>query len=243
MTTPILYRPETMITLRKSNERGRADLGRLKSYHTFSFASYHDQAHMGFRALRAMNEDCVAAGHGFGRHAHANMEIVSYVLDGTLELKDWMEEGEVVQAGELQRISAGTGISHSEINPSENQSAHFYQVWLLPKVRDVRPSSERRRFDDGEMKNSLRVVASPDGRDGSLSIQQDALLYLSKLESGATLDFAIDAGRYAWLQVLRGSVALNSNHLETGTGAAIENESLLRIDATSDAEIMLFDLA
>ncbi|QDV68965.1 Quercetin 2,3-dioxygenase [Rosistilla carotiformis] len=232
-----------MIKLRKSEERGHADFGRLNSYHTFSFASYHDQNHMGFRALRVMNEDRVAAGQGFGHHSHANMEIVSYVLDGTLELKDWMETGEVVQTGELQRISAGTGISHSEFNPSGHQSAHFYQFWLLPKHRDVRPSSERRRFADNELKNSLRLVASPDGRDGSMSIQQDAMLYLSKLDHGASLDFAIADSRYVWLQVLRGAVSLNAAQLEAGAGAAIEDESMLKINATSDAEIMLFDLA
>ncbi|QDS88571.1 Quercetin 2,3-dioxygenase [Rosistilla ulvae] len=232
-----------MITLRKSNERGHADLGRLKSYHTFSFASYHDQNHMGFRALRVMNEDRVAAGQGFGRHAHANMEILSYVLDGTLELKDWMDSGDVLQTGELQRISAGTGITHSEINPSPYEPAHFYQFWLLPKCRDVRPSSERRRFEENELRNSFRLVASPDGQNGSISIQQDARIYLSKMEEGSSISFELCRGRYAWLQVLRGSVTLNATALDTGTGAAIQDEVNLQIDATENAEIMLFDLA
>lgn len=232
-----------MIKLRRSSDRGHADFGRLTSFHTFSFASYHDQEYMGYRALRVMNEDLVAAGQGFGRHAHANMEIVSYVLDGTLELKDWTENGEVVRAGELQRISAGTGISHSEINPSEDQAAHFYQFWLLPKFRDVRPSSERRRFDDAELRNSMRLVASHDGRHGSMSIQQDALIYLSKLDLGSELEFELPQERYGWLQVLRGSITLNSISLESGAGAAIHDEGLIQIVATSDAEIMLFDLA
>ena len=197
---------------------------------------------MGFRSLRVMNEDRVAASQGFGTHAHADMEIVSYVLEGALEHKDSMGNGEVLKPGEFQRISAGTGITHSEFNPSSTESTHFYQIWLLPKSKGIEPSYEQKRFEDSELRNATRLVASPDSREGSLTIHQDANIFLSRLDNGAALHVEIAAGRYAWLQVLRGSVTLNGKAMTTGDGAAIENERKLNLSATSQAEFMLFDM-
>lgn len=232
-----------MIETRKANDRGHADHGWLNSYHTFSFASYRDPKHMGFRSLRVMNEDRVAPGQGFGEHAHDNMEIVSYVLEGELAHKDSLGNGEVLKPGEFQRISAGTGITHSEFNPSDSDPTHFYQIWLLPKSQGIAPSYEQKRFADAELNNALRLVASPDGRDGSLSIHQDANIYLSKIENENAIRHNLPSGRHAWLQVLRGSVTLNGEALETSDGAAISDETDLNITANSDAEFMLFDLA
>lgn len=231
-----------MIEIRKANDRGHGDHGWLNSYHTFSFASYRDPKHMGFRSLRVMNEDRVAAGQGFGEHAHDNMEIVSYVLAGALEHKDSLGNGEILKPGEFQRISAGTGITHSEFNPSASEPTHFYQIWLLPKSQGIEPSYQQKYFADAELHNVLRVVASPDGRDGSLSIHQDATIYLSKLENGNSIRHKMASGQYAWLQVLRGSVTLNGVALATSDGAAISDKTELNITANSDAEIMLFDL-
>ena len=232
-----------MIRLRPSTERGHADHGWLDSYHTFSFASYHDRDHMGFRSLRVMNEDRVSPGKGFGTHAHANMEIVSYVLEGALEHKDSMGNGEVLKPGEFQRMSAGTGITHSEFNPSSEEPTHFYQIWLSPENDGIEPSYEQKRFNDSELGNALRLVASPRGEAGSLSIHQDARIYLSKLDAGKSAEFELAPGRHAWLQVLRGSGSLNGTALDTSDGAAISGETKLEIEATSDVELMLFDLA
>ena len=232
-----------MIRIRKAEQRGHADHGWLNTYHTFSFASYNDPAHMGFRSLRVINEDRVAAGMGFGTHPHRDMEIVSYVLEGALEHKDSMGNGEVLRPGEFQRITAGTGIAHSEFNPSKDEPTHFYQIWLMPKAEGLPPGYEQKRFDDDRTKNALRLVASPDGEDGSLTIHQDARVYLSRLDAGKTIEFTIPAGRHAWLQVLRGGVTLNGEAMHTSDGAAISDEIELTIRATSDAEIMLFDLA
>jgi len=232
-----------MISLRKSSERGHADHGWLNTYHTFSFASYYDPVHMGFRSLRVMNEDRVAPGRGFGTHSHQDMEIVSYVLQGALEHKDSLGTGEVLLPGEFQRITAGTGIAHSEFNPSKDQPTHFYQIWLLPERNGLTPGYEQNRFDDSELRNALRIVASPEGENGSLTIHQDARIYLSKLDTEKAVEFDLLPGRHAWLQVLRGAVNLNGTTMETSDGAAISNESKLTIRAKSDAEIMLFDLA
>lgn len=231
-----------MITLRKANDRGHVNHGWLDSYHTFSFASYIDRNHMGFRSLRVMNEDRVAAGKGFGTHGHADMEIVSYVLEGALEHKDSMGNGEVLHPGEFQRMSAGTGITHSEFNPSASQAAHFYQIWLLPKSKGIEPSYEQKKFDDSELQDSFRLVASPEGLDGSLTIHQDAKIYLSRLAQGKTLQSPIPEGRFAWLQVLRGSVSLNGVSMEVGDGAAVHSETQLTIVGDSASELMLFDL-
>lgn len=232
-----------MITVRKANDRGHADNGWLDTNHTFSFASYHDPQHMGFRSLRVMNEDRVAPEKGFGTHGHDNMEIISYVLSGALEHKDSMGNGEVLRPGEFQRISAGSGITHSEFNPSSEEPVHFYQIWLVPNVRDIQPSYQQREFGEGEKLNRLRLVASPDGEEGSLSIHTDANVYLSTLAAGSEVAFDLEPGRHGWLQVLSGSVAVSGNQLSTSDGAAITNEDSISIVASEDAEIMLFDLA
>lgn len=232
-----------MLQIRRASERGHFDHGWLNTYHTFSFADYHDPRHMGFRALRVMNEDRVAPGQGFGMHGHQDMEIVTYVLEGALEHQDSMGNGEVLKPGECQRMSAGTGIMHSEFNPSKSQLAHFYQIWLLPERRGLEPSYEQKRFPEDERLNRLRLVASPDGAEGSLSVHQDARIYLASAFDGQSVEHVLDAGRYAWLQVLRGEVSLNGTNLQTSDGAAVSDERKLSISAASDSEVMLFDLA
>lgn len=232
-----------MIQIRRANERGHANHGWLDTYHTFSFASYRDPQHMGFRSLRVMNEDFVQPGQGFGKHPHNDMEIVTYVLEGALEHKDSMGNGEVLRPGEFQRMSAGTGITHSEFNPSDTQPVHLYQIWLLPERKGIEPSYEQKRFDDGGMTNRLRLVASSGAEQGALTIHQDAHIYLAKLDDGWQGTHELPANRHAWLQVLRGEVSLNEVPLKTSDGAAVSDESLLTIQATGNAEIMLFDLA
>ena len=232
-----------MIRIRKAEDRGHADHGWLNTYHTFSFSSYRDPDQMGFRSLRVINEDRVAPGQGFGVHPHRDMEIVSYVLEGALEHKDSMGNGEVLHPGEFQRISAGTGITHSEFNPSTANGTHFYQIWLFPHSKGLAPSYEQKRFDDDSMADQLRLVGSPDGAEGSLTIHQDAKIYLSRLNDGATVEHVLSPGRHAWVQVLRGSVALNGLAMNTSDGAAISEEERLTISSTREAEIMLFDLA
>lgn len=231
-----------MINIRKADERGFADHGWLKAHHTFSFADYRDPQHMGFRALRVMNEDRVQPGRGFGTHPHQDMEIVTYVLEGAIEHKDNMGNGEVLWPGEFQHMSAGTGITHSEFNPSSNEPLHLYQIWLQPRKKGIQPSYEQKRFDDAGMTNRLRLVAAPDGADGSLVIQQDTQIFLSKLTPSQRVTHNIASERYAWLQVLRGSVTLNGLDLQTGDGAAVSEEQQLEIIAATNAEIMLFDL-
>ncbi len=232
-----------MIQIRRADDRGRADHGWLKARHTFSFAEYHDPEHMGFRTLRVMNEDRIAPGMGFGTHPHRDMEIVTYVLEGALEHQDSMGHGEVLRPGEFQRMSAGTGITHSEFNPSRTEPTHLYQIWLLPERKGIEPSYEQRRFDDGGMTNRLRLVASPDAESGALSIRQDARIFLAKLDDGVTVQHELLPGRHAWLQVLRGEVRLNGGVLQTSDGAAVSDEDGLTILASSPAEIMLFDLS
>lgn len=231
-----------MIQVRKAHERGHANHGWLDTWHTFSFASYRDSNHMSFRALRVMNEDFVAPGKGFGTHPHNDMEIVTYVLEGALEHKDSMGNGEVLYPGEFQRMSAGTGITHSEFNPSATEPVHLYQIWLYPDRRGIEPSYEQKRFPESERKNRLRLVASPDAAEGSLLIHQDARVYLSTLDKGAGITHELSPARHAWLQVLRGSVSLNKVALATSDGAQVSDESSLSVHATSDAEILLFDL-
>jgi quercetin 2,3-dioxygenase len=232
-----------VFTIRRADERGHADHGWLNSYHTFSFAGYRDPNHLGFRSLRVMNEDRVAAGQGFGTHAHNDMEIISYVLDGELEHKDSMGNGEVLRPGEFQRITAGTGITHSEFNPSASNSTHFYQIWLLPERKGIEPSYEQRAFDPAGRANRLQLVASREAKDGSLLIHQDVSIYLADLKDGNQLAFEIRSGRHVWLQVLRGSVNTGGHSLETGDALAGSVETSLTIKASSDAELMLFDLA
>jgi len=231
-----------MITPRYARERGHADHGWLNTYHSFSFADYFDPKHTGFRDLLVINEDRVQPNRGFGTHGHRDMEIISYVLAGALQHKDSMGHGAVLRPGELQRISAGTGILHSEFNPSAAEPVHFYQIWLTPDHAGHQPSYEQRRFDPAERQGKLRLVASPDGRDGALTIHQDARVYLATLGPGQAVAHALEPGRHAWLQVTRGEVDLNGQRLATSDGAAVSDESHLDIAARDDAEVMLFDL-
>lgn len=232
-----------MLRIRQADERGRGNHGWLDSRHTFSFADYRDPAHMGFRSLRVMNEDRVAPGQGFGAHPHANMEIISYVLEGQLEHRDSMGNGSVLTPGRFQRMSAGRGVTHSEFNPSRDEPVHFYQIWLHPNRRDVAPSYEELDVPASEKRNRLRVVASPDGRDGSLTIHQDAEIYLGALDAGVEVAHELVPGRHAWLQVLRGRVDANGRELSAGDALAASDEPRLTIRAAEDAEVMLFDLA
>jgi redox-sensitive bicupin YhaK (pirin superfamily) len=233
-----------MITIRRAEDRGHANHGWLNTYHTFSFASYRDANHVHFRALRVMNEDWVAPGQGFGTHPHDNMEIVTYVLEGALEHRDSMGNGEVLRPGEFQRMSAGTGITHSEFNPSREEPVHLYQIWLFPNKRGIEPSYEQKSFDAAERRNRLRLVASSDAADGSLTINQDARIFLATIDDGAQVHHDLVESRHAWLQVLRGTVLLNEKALKAGDGAALSDERRLTIQAcNAEAEVMLFDLA
>jgi redox-sensitive bicupin YhaK (pirin superfamily) len=233
-----------MIRIRKANERGYFDHGWLKTHHTFSFGRYIDPQQMGFRALRVINEDRVSPGHGFGEHGHDNMEIVTYVLSGALAHRDSLGNGEVLRPGELQRMTAGTGIRHSEFNPSEFEPVHLYQIWLLPDQDGLEPGYEQKTFPEDQRQNQLRLVASPDAADGSLLIHQDARIFLGTLDAGRKLLYSTTAERYAWLQVLRGRLSVNGVALDTSDGAAISGESELALSATldSEAELLLFDL-
>lgn len=232
-----------MITLRRAHERGHADHGWLNTHHTFSFNTYRDPDYDQFRVLRVMNEDRVAGGQGFGTHPHRDMEIISYVLAGGLEHRDSLGTGSVIRPGELQRMSAGTGVFHSEFNASPTEPAHFYQVWLLPNQQGVEPSYEQKAFPEQERTGRLKLVASPDGADGSLTIHQDARMFLANLKGSGPIEHPLGADRHAWLQVVRGSVNLNGDRLQTGDGAAASGERELRVEALGGAaEIMLFDL-
>jgi quercetin 2,3-dioxygenase len=232
-----------MITVRRSSERGHAEHGWLDSRHTFSFADYYDPAHMGFRTLRVINEDRVQPGRGFGVHSHENMEIVSYVLEGALQHRDSMGHGEVLRPGEVQRMSAGTGVTHSEFNASQNEIVHFLQIWILPEHRGLAPSYEQKAFPPEARRNELILAASRDGRLGSVSIHQDANLYLARLDAGSRVEFEIPPTRGAWVQVVRGSVALRDEKLAAGDGAALAGEKGVPLTAAEDAEVLVFDLA
>ncbi len=227
-----------MIQLRKANDRGHANHGWLDSWHTFSFADYHDPAHVRFSALRVINEDRVAPGEGFPTHPHRDMEIITYVLEGALEHKDSLGTGSVIRPGEVQRMSAGTGIRHSEFNHSQTEPVHFLQIWILPDRQGVQPGYEQKRI---EVDGQLRLVASPDGSDGSVTIHQDARVYAARL-NGSEVTHALAPGRRAWLQVARGAVQLNGTTLQTGDGAGIENEPAMKLTADGSAEVLLFDL-
>ena len=231
-----------MIQIRKGSERGHADHGWLQSWHTFSFADYHDPAEMGWHGLRVINEDIVQPGKGFGMHGHRDMEIVTWILDGALEHKDSMGNGEVIRPGEAQRMSAGKGVLHSEFNPSQEKATHLLQIWIEPNVRGVRPSYEQTFFPTEERRGKLRLVASRDGREGSVTIHQDAALYAALLAPGEAVRHALAEGRHAYLHVARGAVRLNSQSLQDGDGAKIADEENLEIVASEDAEILLFDL-
>ena len=231
-----------MIRIRKGSERGHADHGWLQSWHTFSFADYHDPAEMGWHGLRVINEDLVQPGKGFGMHGHRDMEIVTWILDGALEHKDSMGNGEVIRPGEAQRMSAGKGVLHSEFNPAPDQATHLLQIWIEPNVRGVKPSYEQTFFPSEERRGRLRLIASGDGREGSVTIHQDAALYAALLAPGEAVRHALAPGRRAYLHVARGAVQLESQSLRDGDGAKIADEDVLEIAATEDAEILLFDL-
>ena len=231
-----------MITIRPASERGGGQYGWLETRHTFSFNTYHDARHMDFRVLRVMNEDWVAPGQGFPTHGHRDMEILTYVLEGAIEHRDSLGNGAVLRPGEFQRMTAGTGIEHSEFNPSGTEPVHLYQIWLFPERRGLPPSYDQRAFPEAERRGKLRVVASPDGRDGSLTIQQDAAVYLTTLEAGDQVTHKLAAGRHAWVQVLRGGLKLENFDLAAGDGAAVSEQSQVTITATQSCEVMLFDL-
>jgi redox-sensitive bicupin YhaK (pirin superfamily) len=231
-----------MITIRRAEDRGHANHGWLDTYHTFSFASYRDPKHTHFRALRVMNEDWVAPGRGFGTHPHDNMEIVTYVLEGALEHRDSMGNGEVLRPGEFQRMSAGTGITHSEFNPSQTEPVHLYQIWLFPEKRGIEPSYEQKSFPESERHNRLRLIASRDATDGSLLIHQDARIFLATIDEAGQLSYNLADSRYAWLQVLRGNISVNGHDLKAGDGAAASDERRLTLHARGNSEVMLFDL-
>ncbi|HKQ68584.1 MAG TPA: pirin family protein [Polyangiaceae bacterium] len=231
-----------MITMRRAVERGTSNLGWLDSRHTFSFAEYYDPAHMGFGPLRVINDDRVAAGRGFGTHPHRDMEIISYVIEGAIEHKDSMGNGSVVSPGDVQRMSAGTGVLHSEFNPSKTEPVHFLQIWIQPAAAGLPPSYEQKSFSERERQGTFRIVASSDGRQGSVTVHQDMSLHSALFSAGdqALLELGLD--RRAWIQVVRGEVVVNGARLGAGDGAAVENERRLEVTASSAAEVLVFDL-
>ena len=231
-----------MIYVRKSSERGHLDHGWLDTYHTFSFDQYYDPRFMGFRSLRVINEDRVAAARGFPTHPHRDMEIITYILAGALAHRDSMGNGSTIRPGDVQRMSAGTGVRHSEANPSETEPVHLLQIWITPEARGIEPGYEQRRFADEEKRGRLRLVASRGGREGSVTIHQDADVYAALLEPSESATHELAAGRGAWLQVARGAVELNGQRLEQGDGAAVEDEKRLEIVGREAAEVLLFDL-
>jgi hypothetical protein len=232
-----------MIHVRKSNERGHADHGWLDSHHTFSFADYYDPENIGFRALRVINEDRVAPGQGFGTHGHRDMEILSYVLEGALAHKDSTGGGGVIRPGEVQRMSAGTGVMHSEFNGSRTEPVHFLQIWLIPDQRGVTPGYEQKAFPAEQRQGQLRLIASPDAADGSVTIHQDARVYSTLLGKGESVTHALAPGRHAWVHVARGQVRLGDTVLSAGDGAAISDERSITLTGDAPSEILLFDLA
>jgi redox-sensitive bicupin YhaK (pirin superfamily) len=232
-----------MITIRPSNQRGGGDFGWLNTRHSFSFDTYYDPKFMGFRSLRVINEDRVAPGQGFPMHPHRDMEIITYLLEGEVEHKDSMGNGSIIRPGDGQRMSAGTGVRHSEANPSQTDAAHLLQIWILPDRPGHRPSYEQKSFPNEEKRGRLRLIASPDGKDGSVTVHQDARLYVSLLTPGQQVTHELGKDRYAWLQVAKGAVELNGKVLNQGDGAAVSEEQKLTIKGTQEAEILLFDLA
>ncbi len=232
-----------MLKIRRSEDRGRANHGWLQSQFSFSFADYYDPAHMGFRALRVINEDYIAGGTGFPMHPHRDMEIISYVAEGALEHQDSHGNTAVIRPGEVQRMSAGTGVAHSEYNHSSTQTAHLFQIWILPNKTGSPFSYGQKSFERDLQEKKLVLVVSNTGREGSISIQQDADLYVSRLPKGEGLDFELRPGRHAWVQLLKGRISLNGEELRAGDAAAVSQESLLKIEAKDESEWMVFDLA
>jgi redox-sensitive bicupin YhaK (pirin superfamily) len=231
-----------MITIRKAEERGHFDFGWLSTYHSFSFGDYYDPKHTRFRTLRVINEDFVQPGHGFPTHGHRDMEIITYILQGALEHRDSMGTGSIIRRGDAQRMSAGTGVTHSEANPSPDEPVHLLQIWIFPSEQDLQPEYEEKKFSDDEKRNKLRLIVSPDGSGGSVKIHQDAKIYASLLDDREEVVHSLEEGRSAWLQVAAGSVRLNNVALKQGDGAAVSQESKLRITAEAPAEVLLSDL-
>jgi hypothetical protein len=241
---PLAKRVETaMIEFRDRMARGRTSIGWLDSRHSFSFGGYHDPKHMGFRALRVINEDRVIPGAGFPAHSHRDMEIISYVLEGKLRHQDSLGNGSIILPGEVQRMSAGTGITHSEYNASADAPVHFLQIWILPDKTGASPGYEQKPIEGEKSRGRLRLAAGPKGTDAIVTIQQDALMYVSRLDADATVSHELRPGRGAWLQVARGVVALNGTEMKDGDGAAVAAEPRLAIEAMTEAEVLLFDLA
>ncbi|MFO1242206.1 MAG: pirin family protein [Rickettsiales bacterium] len=232
-----------MIHLRKSDDRGQAKIGWLDSKHTFSFGNYYDPENMGFGALRVINEDIVDAAAGFPTHPHRDMEIITYVMNGALEHKDSLGTGSRIVPGDVQRMSAGTGIFHSEFNPMLDEPAHLLQIWIIPNKDGLNPSYEQKNFSEKRKPGTLTLLVSPDGRDGSLTMHQDAFLYVLDLNKDQAQDVKLDEGRMAWVQVAKGSASLNGQALEQGDGAAVTKEKLLSFTAGETSEILIFDLA
>jgi hypothetical protein len=231
-----------MLELRKAKDRGHADHGWLNSFHSFSFADYHDPAHMGFGALRVINEDRIQPGTGFGTHGHRDMEIISYVLEGALAHKDSMGTGSSIVPGDVQRMSAGKGVLHSEYNHAKDEVTHFLQIWIEPNVTGIAPSYEQKHFDAASKRGRLRLVASPDGRDGSVTIHQDASLYAALLDGDDAAEFTPRPGRRTYVHMARGSARVNGEALEAGDALKISGEQRVRIDGGRGAEVLLFDL-
>jgi len=231
-----------MFQVRRSSERGHAQHGWLDSFHTFSFGSYRDPKHIGFRALRVINEDRVAPGKGFETHSHRDMEILSYVLEGALEHKDSMGNGSIIRPGELQLMRAGTGVTHSEFNHSNAERVHFLQIWIIPDAEGLEPAYDQRVFPESERRGRLRLIASRDGADGSVLVRQDVRLYATLMDAGDSLEHDLAAGRFAWVQVAKGELEVGGETLGAGDGVAISDESAVILRATSSLEALLFDL-
>jgi len=231
-----------MIEIRKSEDRGYADHGWLKSYHTFSFADYYDPRHIQFGPLRVINEDRVAPGMGFGTHGHRDMEIISYVLEGELAHKDSMGNGSVIRPGDVQRMSAGTGVRHSEYNHAADQTTHFLQIWIMPNQQGIEPGYEEKTFDAADKRGRLRLVGSPDGADGSVVIHQDVRLFAGLIDGDETATLALRPGRQAYVHVARGRVTVNGQPLESGDAAKLIGEDAVSLEKGADAEVLVFDL-
>ncbi|MCB1575000.1 MAG: pirin family protein [Xanthomonadales bacterium] len=231
-----------MLQIRKSEDRGTAEHGWLSSRHSFSFAGYHDPAHMGFGPLRVINEDRVQPGQGFGTHAHQDMEIISYVLDGALEHKDSMGTGSVIRYGDVQRMSAGTGVQHSEFNHSTSEPVHFLQIWIIPQRRGIAPSYEEKHFSAESKRGRLCLIASNDGREGSVRVHQDVAIFASIMDGGDRVQHALEPGRIAYLHLIRGTLSANGVALKGGDALKISDEKTVEVDGANDAEFLLFDL-
>ena len=231
-----------MLTLRKSGERGHAQHGWLDSYHSFSFADYYDPAHIHFSALRVINEDWIAPAAGFPMHGHRDMEIITYLLEGALQHRDSMGNGSVIRPGDVQRMSAGTGVTHSEFNPDANERAHLLQIWIQPDAHGIAPSYEQKSFSEADKRGRLRLIASPDGRDGSVTIHQDAYLYASLLRDGDEIAHRLASGRKAYVHIARGELSVNGELLRAGDAAKLSDEGVIRLRGDRAGEVLLFDL-